>query len=277
MRKKFAGVLLLFLVPAALLAQAPSNDDGVLWGGRFGVEATHRIDRRWRVDGGVEGRISDNLGFDERLVAGGGIRYSPDKQHSLGVEYHFVGKREYRSDLSYRNRFSFYGLENWKAGPWRISLKEEIRLRNRPGGINPYKHARNEVFSLTRVKAGYRLNRNVTPYLALEGRLLLNGPSVTGYVYNPDLMRYTTPDGAVSGEEGWFFQGYKNCYFNRCRIEAGTDFRKLKSGNAIRLYVLADHSRDFHVGTADGGTTLTGLWWDRTWRFSFGFRYTFDL
>ena len=58
MRKKFAGVILLFLVPAALLAQAPSNDDGVLWGGRFGVEATHKIDRRWRVGGGAEVEVT---------------------------------------------------------------------------------------------------------------------------------------------------------------------------------------------------------------------------
>jgi len=276
--KKFLPLLFILLLSSPMLrAQIPVDEAKLRFGGRTGLEIDRKVNKHWQVQGDMEIRGAGKMVFDERLLIGIGTRYDIDKHYSVAARYRFIEKRAYRTDLSSRHRFSLQATGGWKAGSWRFSAREELRLQHRPGTMDPFKHPRNEVFLLTRAQAGYKINRYVAPFLRAEGRFLLNGPRIDGYAYQTDILRYTTPEGNLSGAEGWFFSGYRHTYLNRIRIEAGADFRTLLLHDTIRLYMLADRTQDFHVKTNEDATSLTGLWWEQGWLIGFGLRYSFKL
>lgn len=264
-------ILLLFLIPASVFAQIPEDDPGVKAFGRLSVERERKLSGQWDLFGNVELRAGDALFNQIRVDNTIGVEYDPYKWLHTSASYSFIGKCDFKRDLSYRHRLSLSATATRKAGGWTLSAGEKLQMTHRPGEMNTWQNPRNALTCKTKIKAEYSADKHFRPYLALEAKALINAPHITGYEYNRTLHQYTDLNGNVSGEPGWMVDGISP-YFCRFRAEPGIKLR-IDKRHSVTMYGLIDYCYDRDVDISADGTRLKSLVNIPEFDFTFGLRY----
>ena len=155
---------------------------------------------------------------------------------------------------SVRHRLMLDASYTYRFGDWQLSLKERLQATYRTGDMNEYQNPRTALTLKSRLKVQYKGLRRLTPYAYLELRNTLNAPVISAY-YNESTGEYFTSEGSLTGDAGWFLEGFSGAYVNRVRGCLGAEYR-LDRRSRLEAYLLLDRISDKQVDANAEGTKL---------------------
>ena len=259
--------LLLTLAAASLSvslrAQGTTNDMETDLGIRTSVGIDYKVTKGFHLNAEYEMRTGDNVSKIGRhqISLGGEYKIAPWLKAGLSYTYfENQGKKHWKP----RHRVSGDLTFGWKAGDWKLSVKEQLRLTHKDD-INVYPQPRNSLALKSRFKAQYNGWGAWRPYGLVELRNALNDASVTA--------TWSTADEAYGSYE---FGGYSTAYVNRVRGGAGLLW-KINKQNSIDFYALLDYCYDKDIDVSSDYTTLISLTWDQTLCPIIGIGYKFSF
>ena len=193
------------------------------------------------------------------------MTYKFNPTFKAGAGYQFIDKKT-GSTLTWKPRHRFYldGSATFRAGEWRLSLKERLQLTHRNVN-NPYQDCPNSLALKSRFKAAYKGLPDWTPYAYVELRNVFNDPRCSAS-WNTATRQYSDYE----------FLGYSDAYANRLRASLGAEW-KINKQNVLDFFVLTVYCKDKDIDTNARGTTLKSLTWDQAFRLNLGVGYTFSF
>ena len=256
MKKKIVIIAsLLMAIPLATKAQTDVDLDPE-WGGRLSATIDKKLNRGMHIYLEEEARVDGNFGSFNRLQTTLGATYKLPAGVKLGLGYALIAPYSSANSAfkSVRHRLMLDASYTYRFGDWQLSLKERLQATYRTGDMNEYQNPRTALTLKSRLKVQYRGLRRLTPYAYLELRNTLNSPVISAY-YNESTGEYFTSEGSLTGDAGWFLEGFSGAYVNRVRGCLGAEYR-LDRRSRLEAYLLLDRVSDKQVDANAEGTKL---------------------
>ncbi|MBO6068739.1 MAG: DUF2490 domain-containing protein [Bacteroidales bacterium] len=257
--------ILLAAMPVLAQAQITVNDLDADMAARVGVTVDKKIVRGVHLSLSGEGRLDDNFSSFGRFDTGLGLTYKLNDNFKFGAGYIWIQRLSSSDVWKTRHRVYADAKYTLKSGYWNFSLKERLQLTHKD--VNSYKHQStpNSLELKSRVQAAYKGFVSLTPYCYLELRNVFNDPACAA-TWNSVSQTFTD----------YVFTGYTDAYINRLRGSIGAEW-KIDKHNSFDFYLLADYNYDKNVDTAQSGTTLKSISYDRGFRASLCVSYQFSF
>ena len=251
--------LLLFALLATLPLAATAQTDVALspdYGGRVSVGFDKKIVKGLHLSLEEEIRIDNNFTSFNRFHTTVALHYKVLPYLKVGVGYALINPYSSNNNAfkNARHRLMFDATGTLKFGLWQLSLKERFQITHRTGDFNIYQNPANLMALKSRLTLKYKGLQRWTPYAYIELRNTLNAPVVNA-LYNSTYNVYMTTTGSITGEAGWFLDGFSGCYVNRLRGSLGAEY-KIDRRNSLNFYILLDHVSDKVVDANASGTKL---------------------
>ena len=251
--------LLLLALLAALPLAATAQTDVALspdYGGRVSVGFDKKIVKGLHLSLEEEIRIDNNFTSFNRFHTTVALHYKVLPYLKVGVGYALINPYSSNNNAfkNARHRLMFDATGTLKFGLWQLSLKERFQITHRTGDFNIYQNPANLMALKSRLTLKYKGLQRWTPYAYVELRNTLNAPVINA-LYNSTYGVYMTYSGSITGEAGWFLDGFSGCYINRLRGSLGADY-KINRHNTLNLYILLDYVSDKVVDANAEGTKL---------------------
>ena len=251
--------LLLLALLATLPFAATAQTDVALspdYGGRVSVGFDKKIVKGLHLSLEEEIRIDNNFTSFNRFHTTAALHYKVLPYLKVGVGYALINPYSSNNNAfkNARHRLMFDATGTLKFGLWQLSLKERFQITHRTGDFNIYQNPANLMALKSRLTLKYKGLQRWTPYAYIELRNTLNAPVVNA-LYNSTYNVYMTPTGSITGEAGWFLDGFSGCYVNRLRGSLGAEY-KIDRRNSLNFYILLDHVSDKVVDANASGTKL---------------------
>ena len=246
---------LLALIPLTSKAQTDVDLDPA-FGGRVSVGLDKKIIKGLHLTLEEEIRIDNNFSSFNRFHTTAALQYKVLPYLKVGVGYALINPYSSSNNAfkDTRHRFMLDATGTVRFGLWQLSLKERFQITHRTGDFNTYQNPANLMALKSRLTLKYKGLQRWTPYAYVELRNTLNAPVINAS-YNPTYNVYMTSSGSITGEAGWFLDGFRGCYINRLRGSLGADY-KINRHNTLNLYILLDHVSDKVVDANAEGTKL---------------------
>ena len=251
--------LLLFALLATLPLAATAQTDVALspdYGGRVSVGFDKKIVKGLHLSLEEEIRIDNNFTSFNRFHTPAALHYKVLPYLKVGVGYALINPYSSNNNAfkNARHRLMFDATGTLKFGLWQLSLKERFQITHRTGDFNIYQNPANLMALKSRLTLKYKGLQRWTPYAYVELRNTLNAPVINA-LYNSTYNVYMTTTGSITGEAGWFLDGFSGCYVNRLRGSLGAEY-KIDRRNSLNFYILLDHVSDKVVDANASGTKL---------------------
>ena len=251
--------LLLLALLATLPLAATAQTDVALspdYGGRVSVGFDKKIVKGLHLSLEEEIRIDNNFTSFNRFHTTVALHYKVLPYLKVGVGYALINPYSSNNNAfkNSRHRLMFDATGTLKFGLWQLSLKERFQITHRTGDFNIYQNPANLMALKSRLTLKYKGLQRWTPYAYVELRNTLNAPVINA-LYNSTYNVYMTPTGSITGEAGWFLDGFSGCYVNRLRGSLGAEY-KIDRRNSLNFYILLDHVSDKVVDANASGTKL---------------------
>lgn len=251
--------LLLFALLATLPLAATAQTDVALspdYGGRVSVGFDKKIVKGLHLSLEEEIRIDNNFTSFNRFHTTVALHYKVLPYLKVGVGYALINPYSSNNNAfkNARHRLMFDATGTLKFGLWQLSLKERFQITHRTGDFNIYQNPANLMALKSRLTLKYKGLQRWTPYAYVELRNTLNAPVINA-LYNSTYNVYMTTTGSITGEAGWFLDGFSGCYVNRLRGSLGAEY-KIDRRNSLNFYILLDHVSDKVVDANASGTKL---------------------
>ena len=251
--------LLLFALLATLPLAATAQTDVALspdYGGRVSVGFDKKIVKGLHLSLEEEIRIDNNFTSFNRFHTTVALHYKVLPYLKVGVGYALINPYSSNNNAfkNARHRLMFDATGTLKFGLWQLSLKERFQITHRTGDFNIYQNPANLMALKSRLTLKYKGLQRWTPYAYIELRNTLNAPVINA-LYNSTYNVYMTTTGSITGEAGWFLDGFSGCYVNRLRGSLGAEY-KIDRRNSLNFYILLDHVSDKVVDANASGTKL---------------------
>ena len=247
------------------------------WGGRISAKLDKKLTRGLHLYLEEEARLDNNFGDVDRLQTTLGTTYKVLPSVKLGIGYALIAPYSSKNSAfkSVRHRLMFDASYTYRLGDWQVSLKERLQATYRTGDMNEYQKPRTAFTLKSRLKVQYKGLRRLTPYAYAELRNTLNAPVISA-LYNESTGEYFTEEGSLSGEAGWFLEGFNGIYVNRVRGCIGAEYR-IDRRNRLEAYLLLDHISDKVVDANAEGTKLKSYTREQGFigQFCLGYSYSF--
>ena len=254
------NILILFafiltLIPLTSKAQTDVDLDPE-FGGRVSVGIDKKIVKGLHLSLEEEIRIDNNFSSFNRFHTTAALHYKVLPYLKVGVGYALINPYSSNNNAfkNARHRLMFDATGTLKFGLWQLSLKERFQITHRTGDFNIYQNPANLMALKSRLTLKYKGLQRWTPYAYIELRNTLNAPVVNA-LYNSTYNVYMTTTGSITGEAGWFLDGFSGCYVNRLRGSLGAEY-KIDRRNSLNFYILLDHVSDKVVDANASGTKL---------------------
>lgn len=274
--KKILIAALALLAAFAAAAQTDVDLD-TEWGGRISATVDKKVSRGLHIYLEEEARLDNNFGSFDRLQTTVGATYKLPAGFKLGLGYALIAPYSSSNSAfkSVRHRLMLDASYSYRLGDWQLSLKERLQATYRTGDMNEYQNPRTALTLKSRLKLQYKGLRRLTPYAYLELRNTLNAPVISA-LYNATTNEYMTEAGSISGEAGWFLEGFSGMYINRVRGCLGAEYR-LDRRSRIEAYLLLDRISDKVVDANAEGTKLKSYTLEQGFvgQFCLGYSYAF--
>lgn len=224
--KRFLLVVALAALP---LCSAFASGDPEQFGTKYSAKANWKVMQGLHIIASEEVKLGSSFGFDKTTTTLGGT-YKLNNYMKAGLAYSAIGVSK-SSGLDWRHRATLSLTESWKYEQFHFSVKESFQATYRvKENMNTYQNPRTKLVFKTRAKASYKpVHSRFTPYAQAEIKLMLNGAN---WVSDDDVT-YT-------------FDGHNDLYFNRLRLQAGTEYR-FNLQHAIEFFVHYDYLIDKDV------------------------------
>lgn len=251
-----AGLMAALAMPAR--AQTYTEETSYDLRARAGVSAEWNVAGGLRLSAGEELRFKDNVSAFSKSYTDLGISYKFGKHFKAGADYTFIYEK---GDI--RHRGDVYATGMYRAGRWKLSLREKLVLTHRTGDFNVFQQPVNALDLRSRIKAAYDIPRShIEPYGFCELRNTLNAVSYSG----------TTASTMT----------YSDVYINRVRMGLGLEWKLARNGY-LDFYALADYcyrkKYDAYGPSAKKHEygDLKSLTYIPSWRFTPGISYRFSF
>ena len=232
------------IIAAALLAAATAKAQTVTdptydFQSRTSIGADWKISKGLHLEGEYEMRTRDSFSSIARHQATLGLSYKFGFGLKAGIGYTF------------------------KAGDWRIGLKEQLRITHKTESLNEYEGPVNPITLKSRIKLSYKGFKAVEPYAFVEARNFLNAAGVSA--------RYSTATGNYDSYE---FLGYGLYppYVNRVRGALGLEW-KLSKHHALDFYLMEDYCYERNIDISKDRTRLKSFTYDTAFNTIAGIGY----
>ena len=261
-------LLLLAVALGAFLnaaAQGTDNDLVSDFRTRTSVEMDWKLAKGLHLEGGYEMRTENTLGRIDRHQASIGLSYKIAPWLKAGVSYDFIYHHRNSGDWTPRHRVNADVTFSAKAGDWRFSLKEQVRLTHKTESLNPYQETVNPILMKSRAKVQYKGFDGIEPYVFAEVRTIFNDPTFSA-TWSTTSLAYAN----------YQFTGYNSTYFNRYRGALGAEWT-LSKHHALDFCAMVEYCRDKNLDVNAAGTYLKSFTWDRSLNtiFSVGYKFSF--
>ena len=267
------AIIALMLLPLSGAAQE--------FAARTSVGADYKIVKGLHLGVEEELRVDDGFSGLEDLRTTVDLSYKLSNHFKFGGGYTLINpyKKSASAFGAERHRLFLDATGTFRTGDWQFSLKEKLQFTHRTDdSLNVYQKTRNALSLKSRAGVKYKGFYDWEPFVYLEARTALNDPwgTVSGSIQHTE----TTGKAYYS----YTHTGYTHIYFNRFRLNIGTDWSPSKKHN-FSFGLLADYCTDYVVDTngpsswAEKGvrifTETTG--WEDTFRLSLcvGYQYKF--
>lgn len=263
--KRILSILLASVLFLNLAAQGTDNDLVSDFRTRTSVELDWKLAKGLHLEAGYELRTDNSLGSLDRHQASVGISYKIAPWLKAGAGYDFIYHHRNSGEWTPRHRFNADLTFFWKAGDWRFSLKEQLRLMHKTESLNSYQEVADPLQLKSRAKVQYKGLGSVEPYVFAEVRNIFNDPSFSA--------TWSTSSKAYSG---YAFTGYNSAYLNRYRGALGAEW-KISKQHGIDICAMVDYCRDKNLDVNKSGTYLKSFTWDRSLNtiVSIGYKFSF--
>lgn len=253
---KKLGIFLfsLALLPAVSRAQGTAGDLETDFSTRTSLAVDKRLAKGLHLEAEYELRTENALSKIDRHQASFGLSYKFNDWLKGGVSYTFFDRYGTNAGWEPRHRLSGSLTFAYRAGDWRLSLREMLQLTHKTEDLNVWQETRNGLALKSRLKIQYKGFANVEPYGLLELKNVLNDP-----LY-----------------KNGSFSGYTDAYITRYRGGLGLEW-KFGPQHALNFYGLADYYYEKNIDTNKEGTKLKSLTYDRKFNTTVGIGYTFSF
>ncbi|MBP5572097.1 MAG: DUF2490 domain-containing protein [Bacteroidales bacterium] len=212
---------------------------------RSSVGADYKIVKGLHLGVEEEVRIDDGFSGLEDMRTTVDLSYKLNKHFKFGGGYTLINpyKLKTASFGAERHRLFLDATASYRAGDFQLSLKEKLQFTHRTDdSLNVYQKTRNALSLKSRVGVKYKGFQDWEPFVFFEARTALNDPwgTVSGSV------QYTETAGRPY--YSYTHTGYTHVYFNRFRLNLGTDWAPSKHHN-ITFGLLADYCSDYEIDT----------------------------
>ncbi|MBO4264363.1 MAG: DUF2490 domain-containing protein [Bacteroidales bacterium] len=266
---KTTRILLLPLLSALFLpsgAAAQGTDNALVtdFGLRTTVGLDYKITKGLHLGAEYQLRTEDFSSKIDRHQATIGLSWKAADFLKIGAGYTFFYRQGSKA-WDTRHRLYVDATLGWRAGDWRFSLKEQLRLTHKTEDLNAWQETRNPLVLKSRIKVQYKGFRRVEPYVFFEARNIFNDPACSA-VWHSQSQSYSD----------YAFLGYQHAYFNRFRGALGVQWQ-ISRHHGLDFYVMEDYCRDKRIDTNQEGTRLKSLTWDRSLNTIAGIAYLFSF
>lgn len=210
---------------------------------RSSVALDWKIAKGLHLEAEYELRTEDMLSRIDRHQATLGLSYKIAPWLKAGVSYSYLYHHKTDS-WTPRHRFNTDLTFSWKAGDWRFSVKEQLRLTHKTESVNPCQEVQNPLVLKSRAKVQYKGFEYIEPYAFVEVRNIFNDPSFSA-TWSSTSLNYAD----------YVFTGYNSAYFNRYRGALGLEW-KLSKHHSIDICTMLDYCYDKKIDVDKTGTYL---------------------
>ena len=257
------------IIAAALLAAATAKAQTVTdptydFQSRTSIGADWKISKGLHLEGEYEMRTRDSFSSIARHQASLGLSYKFGFGLKAGIGYTFIYHHKTNAGTwTPRHRFTADLGYTFKAGDWRIGLKEQLRITHKTESLNEYEGPVNPITLKSRIKLSYKGFKAVEPYAFVEARNFLNAAGVSA--------RYSTATGNYDSYE---FLGYGLYppYVNRVRGALGLEW-KLSKHHALDFYLMEDYCYERNIDISKDRTRLKSFTYDTAFNTIAGIGY----
>lgn len=255
MKKIYFIIAALLFIPCAMQAQT-DVDLGTELGGRLSFGVDKKISRGFHLYAEEELRLDENFSSLNRLQTTVGLKYKVNDYLKVGLGYAMINPYSTTNSAfkNSRHRVMLDVTGSYRTGSWRFSLKERFQLTHRTGDMNLYQNPRNMMALKSRLMVQYKGFQRVEPYAYFELRNTLNAPHITA-CYDSANDLWCVDASTLTGEAGWFLDGYTAVYMNRLRGALGTEIQ-LSRHSSLDLHIMVDRVMDYVVDANAEGTKL---------------------
>ncbi|MBP5721650.1 MAG: DUF2490 domain-containing protein [Bacteroidales bacterium] len=232
---------------------------------RTSLDLDWKLAKGLHLEAGYELRSESNLTRLDRHQASVGLSYKFADWLKAGASYTYIYHHRNSGEWTPRHRFSADVTFAYKAGLWRFSLKEQLRLTHKTESLNPYQEVRDPLMLKSRLKVQYKGWKPLEPYAYIEARNIFNDPSFSA--------TWSTSSLAFADYE---FGGYNDMYFNRFRGAIGLEW-KVSKHSAFDFYTMLDYCYDKNLDVNKAGTFLKSLTYDQNLNTIVGIGYKFSF
>ncbi|MBO4671265.1 MAG: DUF2490 domain-containing protein [Bacteroidales bacterium] len=232
---------------------------------RTSLDLDWKLARGLHLEAGYELRSEDNLGRLDRHQASVGLSYKITDWMKAGASYTYIYHHRSSGPWTPRHRLSADVTFAYKAGDWRFSLKEQLRLTHKTETLNPCQEVRNPLTLKSRLKVQYKGWKPLEPYAFIEARNIFNDPSFSA--------TWSTTSQAFADYQ---FGGYNDMYFNRFRGAVGLEW-KVSKHSAFDIYAMLDYCYDKDLDVDRTGTYLNKLSYNQAFNTIAGIGYKFSF
>ena len=263
---KYLAFTLLLVVPwIAASAQGTTSALANDFRTRTSLDLDWKLAKGLHLEAGYELRTEDTFGSLDRHQATVGMSYKITDWLKAGASYTYIYHHKNSGEWTPRHRFSADVTLGWKAGQWRFSLKEQIRLTHKTETLNPYQETANPLMLKSRLKVQYKGWKPLEPYAFVEARNVFNDPSCSA-TWSTASLAYAD----------YKFGGYDDMYFNRFRGALGLEW-KVSKHSAFDIYAMLDYCYDKNLDVNKSGTYLKSLTYDQALNTTVGIGYKFSF
>ena len=257
------AILVSSAVPA--LAQGTVNPLVTDLRTRTSLEMDWKLAKGLHLNAGYELRTENALSAIDRHQAELGLSYKVNKWLKTGALYTFIYHNRGLNGWTPRHRFSADVTLDARAGDWRFSLKEQLRLTHKTESLNPCQEVADPLMLKSRFKVQYKGFMNVEPYAFAEVRNIFNDPSCNA-TWSTASLAYTN----------YSFGGYNDAYINRLRGALGFEW-SISRHSSIDIYGMLDYCYDKNIDVDKTQKYLKSLTWDQALNGIIGIGYKFSF
>lgn len=253
-----------FLLTLPLAAQGTKNALTTDFRTRTSVGLDWKLAKGLHLEAEYELRTEDVLSRIDRHQGTIGLSYKIAPWLKAGVSYSYIYHHKTDS-WTPRHRLNTDLTFSWKAGDWRFSVKEQLRLTHKTESMNLKQEVPNPLVLKSRAKVQYKGFEYIEPYAFFEVRNIFNDPSCSA-TWSTTSLNYTD----------YKFTGYNSAYFNRYRGALGFEW-KLSKNHAIDICAMADYCYDKNLDVDKTGTYIKSYTWDQAINgiLSIGYKFSF--
>ncbi len=236
--RRLAIIALMLMLPPFLAAAQE-------FAARTSVGADYKIVKGLHLGVEEEVRVDDGFSGLDDMRTTLDLSYKVSKHFKFGGGYTLINPYKLSSSafVAARHRAFVDATLSYRAGDFQFSLKEKLQFTHRTDdSLNVYQKTRNALSLKSRVGVKYKGFYDWEPFAYFEARTALNDPwgEVTGS------LQYT--ETSSRPYYSYTHTGYTHTYFNRFRLNLGTDWAPSKSHN-FSFGLLADYCTDYVVDT----------------------------